>query len=96
LPPCREVLFGRERFTAERAWQDLGPLLPGWEIVTSPPRLVAEHLDGVNAMCPSGAWIDRAAPQALSNRASTGATLGGSAGSSAIMKTGARRMAGRG
>jgi len=32
------VLFGRERFTAELAWQDLGPLLPGWEIITSPPQ----------------------------------------------------------
>jgi phosphoglycerate dehydrogenase-like enzyme len=54
------VLFGRERFTAELAWQDLGPLLPGWEIITSPPRLVAENLDGVDAVCPFGAWIDRA------------------------------------
>jgi phosphoglycerate dehydrogenase-like enzyme len=54
------VLFGRERFTAELAWQDLGPLLPGWEIVTCPPRLVAEHLDGVDAVCPFGAWIDKA------------------------------------
>jgi len=54
------VLFGRERFTAELAWQDLRPLLPGWEIITSPPRLVTEHLDGVDAVCPFGAWIDEA------------------------------------
>jgi phosphoglycerate dehydrogenase-like enzyme len=54
------LLFGRERFTAELAWQDIGPLLPGWEIVTCPPRLVIEHLDGVDAICPFGAWIDKA------------------------------------
>jgi phosphoglycerate dehydrogenase-like enzyme len=58
------VLFGRERFTAELAWQDLGPLLPGWEIITSPRRLVAEHLDGVDAVCPVGAWIDKAVLEA--------------------------------
>ena len=54
------LLFGRERFTAELAWQDIGPLLPGWEIVTCPPRLIIEHLDGVDAICPFGAWIDKA------------------------------------
>ncbi len=54
------VLFGRERFTAEFDWADLTRLLPGWEVVTSPPDQVADHLDGVAAVCPFGAWIDRA------------------------------------
>jgi hypothetical protein len=52
------LLFGRERFSAELAWQDLGPLLPGWEIVVSPPRRVADYLGGVDAMCSFGALID--------------------------------------
>ena len=54
------VLFGRERFTAERAWTDLAPLLPGWEIRTCHPAAVGEHLGGVDVVCPFGATIDRA------------------------------------
>jgi phosphoglycerate dehydrogenase-like enzyme len=54
------LLFGRERYTAELAWQDLEPLLPGWEITVSPPQRIAEHLDGVDAVCPFGAWVDAA------------------------------------
>jgi phosphoglycerate dehydrogenase-like enzyme len=54
------VLFGRERFTAELDWTDLTRLLPGWEVVASPPDRLAEHLDGVAAVCPFGAWVDQA------------------------------------
>ena len=54
------ILFGRERFTAELGWQELTPLLPGWEIVTSPPDRLADHLDGIDAVCSFGAKIDAA------------------------------------
>jgi len=52
------ILFGRERFTAELAWTDLAPLLPGWTIRTCAPMLIADHLDGADVVCPFGAWID--------------------------------------
>lgn len=58
------VLFGRERFTAELAWQDLGPLLPGWEIIASRPDQIADHLGGVDAVCSFGAWVDAAVLEA--------------------------------
>jgi phosphoglycerate dehydrogenase-like enzyme len=54
----RRVLFCRERFTAELAWTDLAPLLPGWQITTCPPGKVIDHLDGVDAVCPFGGAID--------------------------------------
>jgi len=54
------ILFGRERFTAELAWTDLAPLLPGWSIRTCRPAAVAGHLDGVDVLCPFGARIDAA------------------------------------
>jgi phosphoglycerate dehydrogenase-like enzyme len=60
----RRVLFGRERFTAELDWAGLARLLPGWEVVTSPPDQIADHLDGVAAVCPFGAWVDRLVPDA--------------------------------
>ena len=56
---ARRVLFGRERFTAELDWAVLMRLLPGWEVVVSPPDQIADHLDGVAAICPFGAWVDR-------------------------------------
>lgn len=52
------LLFGRERFTAELSWTGIGALLPGWEIRSCHPAAVAEHLDGVDAICPFGARID--------------------------------------
>ena len=55
----RRVLFGRERFTAELDWAVLARLLPGWEVVVSPPDQIADHLDGVAAICPFGARVDR-------------------------------------
>jgi phosphoglycerate dehydrogenase-like enzyme len=54
------VLFGRERYTAELAWAGLATLLPGWEITACPPDQVIKHLDGVDAISPFGARIDRA------------------------------------
>ena len=54
------MLFGRERFTAELDWAGLARLLPGWEVVASPPDRIADHLDGVAAVCPFGAWVDEA------------------------------------
>ena len=56
----RRVLFGRERFTAELDWAVLARLLPGWEVVVSPPDQIADHLDGVAAICPFGARVDAA------------------------------------
>jgi phosphoglycerate dehydrogenase-like enzyme len=56
----RRVLFGRERFTAELDWSELTRLLPGWEVLVSTPEKIADHLDGVAALCPFGAWVDRA------------------------------------
>ena len=53
------VLFGRERFTAELDWAQLGPLLPGWVIRTCPRTEIAAHLAGVDVVCPFGAVIDR-------------------------------------
>jgi len=52
------VLFGRERFTADLDWSRIAALLPGWDVVASPRDQVADHLDGVAAICPFGAWID--------------------------------------
>ena len=60
----RRVLFGRERYTAELGWTDLAGLLPGWEILVSPPGDIADHLDGVAAVCPFGARIDKAVLEA--------------------------------
>jgi phosphoglycerate dehydrogenase-like enzyme len=54
------ILFGGERYTAELAWTDLAPELPGWEIVSCPPDQVIKQLAGVDAICPVGARIDRA------------------------------------
>jgi hypothetical protein len=56
----RRVLFCRQRFTAELARGDLAPLLAGWEIAACPPGKVADHLDGIDAVCPFGAPIDAA------------------------------------
>jgi phosphoglycerate dehydrogenase-like enzyme len=53
------VLFGRDRFTAELRWQDLAPLLPGWEIACCPRDRLAEHAAGADAVCPFGAVVDQ-------------------------------------
>jgi phosphoglycerate dehydrogenase-like enzyme len=58
------LLIGRERFAAELAWQDLGPLLPGWEITACPAGQVAEHADGVDAVGSFGSRIDAAVLEA--------------------------------
>jgi phosphoglycerate dehydrogenase-like enzyme len=58
VTPRPRVLFGRERFTADLDWSRIAALLPGWDVVASPRDQVADHLDGVAAICPFGAWID--------------------------------------
>jgi phosphoglycerate dehydrogenase-like enzyme len=59
-----KLLFARERFTTELGWRELAGLLPGWEISTCPRDEVIRHLDGVDAICPFGAWIDGAVLEA--------------------------------
>jgi phosphoglycerate dehydrogenase-like enzyme len=56
----RVLLFGRERFTAELAWTELAPQLPGWTIRTCPPAAIGDNLAGVDVVCPFGAWVDSA------------------------------------
>jgi phosphoglycerate dehydrogenase-like enzyme len=58
------ILFARERFTAELSWAEIAPLLPGWTIRTCPPSAVADHVSGVDVVCPFGAWIDAAVLEA--------------------------------
>jgi phosphoglycerate dehydrogenase-like enzyme len=58
VTPRPRVLFARERFTTDLDWNQIAALLPGWEVVASPRDRVADHLDGVAAVCPFGAWID--------------------------------------
>jgi len=54
------VLFAREQISAELSWAALESVLPGWEITGCAPGRVAEHLDGVDVVCPFGAPIGRA------------------------------------
>lgn len=54
------ILFGVPRFSAELPWTDLAPELPGWEILVSPRGRVADHLDGVDVVCPWGSPMDAA------------------------------------
>jgi phosphoglycerate dehydrogenase-like enzyme len=51
-----KVLFTREDF-AGLPWTELEPLLPGWEISACPAGELAGRLDGVDVVCPVGAWI---------------------------------------
>jgi phosphoglycerate dehydrogenase-like enzyme len=53
------VLFAREQISAELSWAGLGPALPGWEIAACPAGRVAEHLNGVDVVCPFGGAIGR-------------------------------------
>lgn len=52
-----KVLFGREQISADLSWDQLAGLLPGWEIAACAPNKVADHLDGVDVICPFGARI---------------------------------------
>jgi phosphoglycerate dehydrogenase-like enzyme len=54
------VLFGVPRFSAELSWTDLADELSGWEISVSPRGRLAEHLDGVDVVCPWGSPVDEA------------------------------------
>ena len=60
----QKVLFGVPRFTAELSWTDLAVELPGWEISVSPRGRLAEHVDGVDVVCPWGSPVDAAALKA--------------------------------
>ncbi len=53
-----KVLFGREQIGADLSWEHLAPHLPGWEVASCPPNKVADHLDGVDVVCPFGARIE--------------------------------------
>jgi phosphoglycerate dehydrogenase-like enzyme len=55
-----KLLFGREQISVGLSWAELGPLLPGWQLAGCTPGTVAEHLDGVDVVCPLGAQIDAA------------------------------------
>jgi phosphoglycerate dehydrogenase-like enzyme len=59
-----KVLFARQEISAELSWAALESVLPGWEITACAPGRVAEHLDGVDVVCPFGGAIDRAAIEA--------------------------------
>lgn len=52
-----KVLFAREQLSAELSWDLLAGHLPGWQLATCAPNQVAEHLDGVDVVCPFGARI---------------------------------------
>src|SRR5579859_3408874 len=54
----QKVLFGVPRFTAELSWTDLAGDLPGWEISVSPRGQIADHVDGVDVVCPWGSPVD--------------------------------------
>ena len=52
-----KVLFGRGQISADLSWDQVAEHLPGWEIASCPPGNVAEHLDGVDVVCPLGVRI---------------------------------------
>jgi len=52
-----KVLFGREQLSAELSVGQLGEKLPGWQLAGCPPALIADHLAGVDVVCPLGARI---------------------------------------
>ena len=62
--PAPRVLFGAPRFTAELSWADLAAELPGWEISACPRRQLADHVDGVDVVCPWGSPVDAATLEA--------------------------------
>lgn len=49
-----EVLFAREQFNVGMPWTELAPLLPGWRIRACPSAELADHLSGVDVVCPFG------------------------------------------
>jgi phosphoglycerate dehydrogenase-like enzyme len=52
-----KVLFGREQISTHPGFDQLAEHLPGWEIACCSPGKVADHLDGVDVICPLGARI---------------------------------------
>jgi phosphoglycerate dehydrogenase-like enzyme len=53
-----KVLFTRKQISADLTWQAVAALLPDWELATCAPAEVAEHLDGIDVLCPFGGRID--------------------------------------
>jgi phosphoglycerate dehydrogenase-like enzyme len=53
-----KVLFTRPQISADLSWQAIAAQLPGWELATCIPGEIAEHLDGVDVLCPFGGRID--------------------------------------
>ena len=62
--PTQKVLFGVPRFTAELTWTDLAAELPGWEISVCPRGEIADHVQGVDVVCPWGSPVDAGALEA--------------------------------
>jgi phosphoglycerate dehydrogenase-like enzyme len=54
----QKVLFGVPRFTTELPWTDLAADLPGWEISACPRGQMADHVAGVDVICPWGSPVD--------------------------------------
>jgi len=52
-----KVLFGREQIGAVLSQSQLAAQLPGWQLAGCPPARIADHLDGVDVVCPLGARI---------------------------------------
>ena len=52
-----KVLFAREQISADLTLDQLAAHLPGWQIAACPPGKLADHLDGVDVICPLGARI---------------------------------------
>jgi phosphoglycerate dehydrogenase-like enzyme len=52
-----KVLFGREQISPDLSIEQLAGHLPGWEIAYCARDKVADHLDGVDVICPFGARI---------------------------------------
>src|SRR6202020_787288 len=62
--PTQKVLFGVPRFTAELTWTDLAAEMPGWEISVCPRGEIADHVQGVDVVCPWGSPVDAGALEA--------------------------------
>jgi phosphoglycerate dehydrogenase-like enzyme len=59
-----KLLLARPQVSAELTWDGVADLLPGWELGTCPPGVIAEHADGADVLCPLGAPVDARAMRA--------------------------------
>jgi len=55
-----KVLFGRQQISTELSLGQLAARLPGWQLASCRPAEIADHLDGVDVICPFGARITAA------------------------------------